>query len=238
MVEEDIGCCATLQKWLIFIVNIVLFIFGTIQVGIAGYVLAAGSDSLGFAKDVLEENDSAVQAMLAFGIIIILISFVACCGAVRESICMLWVYAVILFFMIMGQAMTVAVTAVSMEYGESIFSSLWKKLDVDKIEDFEQTYECCSFNGANANETWPADAAQYDSCSSENSWDPMETCWGKFESSFDANYAMVKTITAIVLAVQTLIYFSTHFVIQSIAEAEGVEAEKEQIEISGGAPTV
>lgn len=149
---------------------------------------------------------------------------------------MLWLYAVILFFMIMGQAMTVAVTAVSLEYGDSIFESLWKKLDAEKIEDFEQTYECCSFNG-DANNTWPADAAQYASCSSSNDWDPMETCWGKFESTVDANYSMVKTITAIVLAVQTLIYFSTHFVIQSIAEAEGAEAEKHD-DITGGAPRV
>jgi len=231
MVDEDIGCCASLQKWLIFIVNILLFIFGVVQVGVACYVIAEGSESLGFMADLLDGNDSAVQAMLAFGVIIVVISFVACVGAMRESICMLWLYAVILFFMIMGQAMTVAVTAVSLEYGDSIFESLWKKLDAERIEDFEQTYECCSFNGDDATNTWPADAAQYASCSSANAFDPMETCWGKFESTVDANYDMVKIITAIVLAVQTVIYFSTHFVIQSIAEAEGAEAEK--IEITG-----
>jgi len=237
MVDEDIGCCATLQKWLIFIVNIILFIFGTIQIGIACYILAAGSESLGFMADLFDGNDSLVQSMLAFGIIIVIISFLACCGAMKESKCMLWLYAVILFFMIMGQAMTVAVTAVSMEYGESIFESLWKKLDAEQIEDFEQTYECCSFNG-NSTDTWQADKDQYISCSSSNDFDPMETCWGKFESTVDANYGMIKSITAIVLAVQTLIYFSTHFVIQSIAEAEGVEATKENIEFTGGAPRV
>jgi len=239
MVDEDIGCCATLQKWLIFIVNIILFIFGTVQVGIACYIIAAGSDSLGFAADLFDGNDSAVQSMLAFGIIIIIISFVACVGAMRESKCMLWVYAVILFFMIIGQAMTVAVTAVSLEYGDSIFASLWKKLDAEKIEDFEQAYECCSFNGDDATNTWPADVANYITCTGSNNFDPMETCWGKFESTVDANYAMVKTITAIVLAVQTLIYFSTHFVIQAIAEAEGAEAEKQDnIEFTSGAPKV
>jgi len=237
MVDEDIGCCATIQKWLIFIVNIILFIFGIAQIGVACYVIAAGSDSLGFAADVLDGNDSAVQSMLAFGIIIVLISFVACVGAKKESICMLWLYAVILFFMIMGQAMTVAVTAVSVDYGDSIFESLWKELDADRIDDIEQTYKCCSFNGQDANNTWPADAAQYTACSSANNWEPKETCWGKFESTINDNYDMVKIITVIVLAVQIVIYFSTHFVIQSIAEAEGVEAQNE-IEIGGGAPKV
>jgi len=233
---EDIGCCATIQKWLIFIVNIILFIFGIIQIGIACYVIAAGSDSLGFAAEVLDGNESAVQAMLAFGILVVLISFVACVGATKESKCLLWLYAVVLFFMILGQAMTVAVTAVSVEYGDSIFSSLWKKLDNDTISDIEQTYKCCSFNGDDANNTWPADAAQYVSCSSKNNWVPMKSCWGKFETDVDENYDMVRIITAIVLTVQIVIYFSTHFVIQSIAEAEG--AEEQSIEIHGGAPKV
>merc|ERR1719376_231977 len=153
-----------------------------------------------------------------------------------ENKCMLWVYAVVLFFMIMGQAMVLAVTAVSLEYGDSIFESLWKELDIETIEDIEQTYKCCSFNGNDATKTWPAEVSNYATCSSENDFDPMETCWGKFESSIDANYDMVKNITAIVLFVQTLIYFSTHYIIQSIAEAEG-GAEK-QDEFTSGAPTV
>jgi len=233
---ENIGCCATLQKWLIFIVNIILFIFGVIQIGIACYVMAAGSDSLGFAADVLDGNESAVQAMLAFGILVVLISFVACVGATQESKCLLWLYAVVLFFMILGQAMTVAVTAVSVEYGDSIFQSLWKELDVETKSDIEQTYKCCSFNGDNASNTWPADAARYVTCSSENNWVPMKSCWGKFETAVDDNYDMVRKITAIVLTVQIVIYFSTHFVIQSIAKAEG--AEEQNIELHGGAPKV
>jgi len=238
MVDEDIGCCATLQKWLIFIVNIILFIFGTIQVGVACYIIAAGSENLGFAAEVFDGNDSAVYAMLAFGLIVMIISFLACVGAKSENKCVLWVYAVILFFMIMGQAMIVAVTAVSLEYGDSIFQSLWKKLDVETIEDIEQTYECCSFDGNNPTNTWPDDITQYATCTSSNNFDPMETCWKKFESSIDENLNMVKTLAALVLAVQTLIYFSTHFVIQSIAEAEGAEAEKQGVEFTSGAPRV
>jgi len=236
MVDEDIGCCATLQKWLIFFVNIILFIFGAIQIGIACYVLAAGSDSLGFAADVLDGNDSAVQSMLAFGIIIVFISFLACVGAKKESKCMLWMYAFVLFFMIMGQAMTVAVTAVSVEYGDSIFSSLWKELSADAVDNIQQTYQCCSFNGDNPDSTWPSDVTDYDTCVAANSWDPMESCWAKFETTVNDNYDMVKIVTSIFLGIQVLIYFSTHYVIQSIAEAEGVEQEK-GIEI-GGAPRV
>jgi len=232
MADEDLGCCATVQKWLIFIVNFLLFVFGTVQIGIAVYVLVAGSDSLGFAADVLDGNDTAVNAMLAFGIIVVFISFQGCVGAKKESKCLLWIYAIILFFMIMGQAMTVAVVAVSVEYGESIFESLWKELDADTIDDIETTYECCSFNGDNANDTWAGDVTEYNQCTSDNSFDPMLTCWGKFEGKINDNYDMVKIITAIVLGVQTVIYFCTHYVIQSIAEIDGVQQGRD-IEFSG-----
>jgi len=238
MVDEDIGCCATLQKWLIFIVNIVLFIFGTVQIGIAGYVLAAGTDSLGFMAEVLDGNESAVQAMLAFGILVVIISFLGCFGAVKESKIMLWLYAVILFFMIMGQAMVVAVTGVTMEYGESIFASLWKKLDADTIDTIQTTYECCSFNGDDPLNSWPDDIAAYGTCSTNDKGEPVETCWGKFENTVDESYDMIQKITIIVLTVQIVIYFSTHFVIQSIAEAEGAEDAQKDIEFSGGVPKV
>lgn len=224
MVEEDIGCCATVQKWMIFIVNIILFIFGAIQIGIASYVLTAGSDSLGFAADILDGNDVAVLAILALGIIILFISFLACCGAKKESKCLLWMYAFLLFFVIMGQAMIVAVTAVSVEYGDSIFSSLWKELSDEAVSNIEQTYKCCSFNGDNPESTWPSDAVDYVTCSAENSdWDTVESCWGKFEKTVNENYDLVRDITAIFLGVQVLIFFSTNFVIQSIAGAEGTE---------------
>merc|ERR550534_2024641 len=190
-----------------------LFIFGAIQIGIACYVLAAGSDSLGFAADVLDGNDSAVQSLLAFGIIIVFISFLACVGASKESKCLLWMYAIVLFFMIMGQAMIVAVTAVSVEYGDSIFSSLWKELSDEAVDKIQQTYQCCSFNGDNPT----GDVADYNACAGENSdWDPIESCWTKFETNVNDNYDMVKIITSIFLGIQVVIYFSTHYVIQSI----------------------
>jgi len=229
MVDAFIGCCATIQKWLIFFVNFILFIFGVVQMGFGAYVLAAGSDSLGFAAEVLDGNDTIVYAMLVFGAIILIISLQGCIGAKRESKFLLWIYAVILFFLIMGQAMTVALVAVSVEYGDSIFETFWKQFDAATIDDVEQTYQCCSFNGdpANANDTWAADVTDYDECSSVNSFDPMETCWDKFSGTIYGNYESILIILAIFLGVQIVIYFCVQYVIQSIAKAEGRVSGKE-----------
>jgi len=224
MVDEDIGCCATIQKWLIFIINIILFIFGIIQISVAGYVMAGGTEGLGFAADLFDGNDSAVNSLLAFGIIILFVSFWGCLGAKKESMFMLWMYAVILFLMIIGQSMALAVVTVSVKYGDTIFESLWNDLEADTRSDIEAAYECCSFNGVHANET-----AEFADCVFTNGW--TESCWSKFESTIDENYDMVKVITAIFMGVQILIYLSAHYVMQSIAEAEGVEnAQEIQIE--------
>jgi len=218
----EIGCCAKIQKWFIFIVNFFLCLFGLIQIGFACYILAAGTDGLGFASRVLEGNDTAIRVLLAFGIIVVVISFMGCCGAKRENKCMLWIYAFILFFLMMGQSIGVALTGFSVTYGEAIFEELWKELNQETIDDIQTSYECCSFNGDDADETWPADAEDWTTCSAANSWDPMETCWEKFHSQIDDNYANIQIIGAIFLGVQALIYFCTHYVIDSIAETDGI----------------
>jgi len=227
MVEEDIGCCGTFQKWLIFFINAILFIFGIIQLSVAAYVMGGGTEGLGFALDLLGDNDSAINSMLAFGILVVFISFWGCYGAAKENNCLLWIYTFILFFLIIGQAMTVAVFAVSVEYGDTIFESLWQKLDADTIADIEMAYECCSFNGNNANETWPADVEDYEECNVDYGY--TETCWGKFERNIEENYDMVKVITAVFMGFQILIYFCAHLLMQNIAEAEGIEEEKEKM---------
>jgi len=221
----ELSCCAAMNIRIIFAINIILFIVGIVQVGVASYFLVAGSDDLGFMSDVYQDNDSAVIATLAFGILFVIISFWGCCGAFRRSKCMLWVYAFLLFFIIMGQAMTVAVLGVAIEYGEAIFADLWKQLEPENIDLIEFAYECCSFNG-NSDDAWAADAERYQICSEEKGYD--ESCWQKFEDEVDGHYNMVRNATAIFLGVQVLIYFATHYVIQSIAEAEGKTEEADK----------
>jgi len=224
MVELD--CCATIHVGIIFAVNILLFIIGIVQIGISSYFLVAGTDDLGFVSDIYQGDDTAVNSTLAMGVLFVIISFWACCGAKRHSKCMLWVYAIVLFFVIMGQAMTVAALGVSMDYGEAIFADMWKELEPETADNIEYNYRCCSFNG-NSRETWPEDAARYQLCTTYKGY--SESCWQKFESQIDENYDMVRIATAIFLGFQILIYFSTHYVIQSIAEAEGEEVAEAEM---------
>merc|ERR1712060_802734 len=118
---------------------------------------------------------------------------------------MLWFYAIVLFFIIMGQAMTVAVLAVSVDYGDSIFADMWRELEPETIDDIENTYECCSFNG-NSMDTWIEDATRYQICTIEKDYD--ESCWRKFESEVDNDYSFLIVLTALNLLVQIMGYFT------------------------------
>jgi len=242
MVDDEIaniGCCAKIQKWLIVIVNFILFLSGVAQLSFAIYIIAGGKDGLGFSSDV-EGNDTVVKCMISFGVLVAVISILGYLGAKKENKCWLWVYVFILFFMIMGQVIVIVVMFIAVEYGDSIFESLWMDLEPDTISDIEEAYQCCSFNGDDVNNTWPGDVIEFNQCSAENSFDPMETCWGKFERTIEENYTMVEIATLVILGVQILIYFSTHYVIQSIAEAERERTvvEKESIQMSSGGPTM
>jgi len=240
MVDEDIKGCAPLHQRLrsIFNFNIVLFLLAMYQLIFAANIMSEGNGSLGFLE-TLDENDTLIQFLLASGLIVAGTAFLGCCGAWMASKCILWMYAFVLFFMIMGQAMTVAVTSLLLKYGDAIFSSMWKELDDDTKENIEQIYQCCSFNGDTDNfeDTWEQDMVDFETCSDDSTyWEDIQSCWGKFEKTIDDNFFMVELVSSIFLGVQVVIYFATHNVIQSIAEAEGVEQETEMV--MGGASRV
>lgn len=225
MVEEEIGCCATMQKWTLWIINILLFIFGVVELGVGIYLLSGGG-GLEFISDLLDGNNQIAYAVLALGVCFIFLSFFGCAGAMWESKCLLWIYAVILFALIIVQAIVAAVGGVTKEYGKEIFEKLWKKLTDATQDDIQDSFKCCSYNGA-LGASWTDDNAAYASCYAANhnstEWDPITSCWDKFEGDINSNFSTIVTVVSIALGVQIIIYFMTHFLIQKIAEAEGVE---------------
>jgi len=226
---EELGCCATLQKWLIFIVNLILFLVGLVQIIIAVVFLTTDGGDLEFLSEVVDGNNTEINSMVALGVFFIFLSFWACVGATRHSKCMLWIYAIMLFLLILGQGMSIAVAAVSVKYGDSIFGSLWQELDEETIDDIQTSFECCSFNG-NSTDSWASDIEEFNDCSNIHNFDPMLGCWEKFNEKLDENYDMVIVATSIFLGIQIMVYLSTHYVIQSIAEADGVAEARGEIE--------
>jgi len=226
MATGKMGCCARIQKCSIFLLNLVLFLFGVTEIGIALYIKLSKDDGGNFVSDIFEGNDTLIEMTLTFGVALTLLAFFGCCGAMLSNRCMLWSYVIILFFLIMGQAMIFAVGLASTDSHDEIFAQVWSDLSNDTILDIESAYDCCSFNGTDINNTWTSDVTNYEECSASKNDSTIETCWSKFSADLEENYNTIVFGTGVIFALQVIMYFSTHFVMQSIARAAKSELDQ------------
>lgn len=215
-----------IQKYSILLINLVLFLFGIVEIGIALYIMLSKDDGGNFISDIFEGNETLIQMTLSFGIALTVVAFSGCCGAMLSNRFLLWSYVIVMFYLIMGQAMVFAVGLVYTESYDEIFAQVWYDLSNDTILDIESAYGCCSFNGTDVMNAFASDVINYIECSSLNNNSFIDTCWSKFSSDFEANYRTIVFGTGVIFVLQVMLYFCTHFVMQSIARA-GDESEDE-----------
>ncbi|CAI6364532.1 unnamed protein product [Macrosiphum euphorbiae] len=87
--------CGSIVKYSMFLSNFIIFIGGIVLVAISVYTLYDKS----FIKELLGTNlfTGAVYILIVAGILLSLLSFLGCAGAVKEVKCMLLTYFIILF---------------------------------------------------------------------------------------------------------------------------------------------
>jgi hypothetical protein len=210
------------HKLLIFIVNFILFIFGAIQVGLSVSSLDAGAEgAMKFSIEVLG-NENLGLLMLVSGVALICISFLGCLGVQRKSKCILLIYASIFFIVVLMQAGAMWINAMFSMYCKPIHGSMWNELDNDSVMDIEETFECCSFNGTDTQNTWVKDVAEYENCTSTFDWSPMETCWEKFGSKITATYHDLEHHIFIMLFFQLIVCIVKLYLIPNITASEKI----------------
>lgn len=105
------GCLGTTIKYLLFATNFLVFVLGCAVLGVGIWVLVDAksfTDLFGQINDILDEDvtisiySSATYILIAVAVIVILVTFFGCCGAVKESKCLLGTYfAIVLAVFIM-----------------------------------------------------------------------------------------------------------------------------------------
>jgi len=105
------GCLGKTIKYLLFATNFLVFVLGCAVLGVGIWVLVDANtfmDLFGQINDILGEDlsisiySSATYILIAVAVIVILVSFFGCCGAVKESKCLLGTYfAIVLAVFIM-----------------------------------------------------------------------------------------------------------------------------------------
>jgi len=221
--RRELGCCGCMEKWFLWFVNSILFVVAIAEIGSGAY--AMGSDSTTWTSDLS-------YFAIGMGVLIAFIAFLGCCGAARENRCMLWLYAFVLFWVILAQTSGLTVCAIGSSHSKKLLAKFWYNLvDVD-IEKIEDEYSCCSFDG-NSNYATPSDQRDYTSCIKVHpTW--TQTCWEKLHSDVERSLKSISIAIAIGLAAQIILLFITMALITGITKS----AAYRRISVAFRAPMV
>lgn len=147
------GCC----KWLLFISNFLVFILSCAGLGLGIWVLVDKSSFV----DLLEQTDHTVHIYESTAILIlivaigsILISFFGCCGAFKESRCMIGTYFfVLLALMILVLAGAIVAMSQGIDKLSDPFMDTLSRYQRGRHGAIEQTWDdvqtqlqCCGVN--------------------------------------------------------------------------------------------
>jgi CD63 antigen len=152
------GCLSGIAKYLLFLFNFLIVVCGIVLIAIGAIILVNEN------KGIESFTDFSVGGFaIAVGVIIFLIAFFGCCGAIKENSCLLTSYAVILIVLLILQIVlgALAFVAIKNDDGEldkqvntvvnKVFEDYVKdNTNEDKkkvIDEIQKDFECCGVNG-------------------------------------------------------------------------------------------
>ncbi|XP_067929078.1 CD63 antigen-like isoform X2 [Watersipora subatra] len=96
MVSGPINCV----KYLVFFFNLIFFLFGIALVAVGSYVQAELADFL----TLYDSNISGPAVVLiVVGLIIFIVAFFGCCGAIKENYCMVLTFSILMMIILICQ---------------------------------------------------------------------------------------------------------------------------------------
>jgi len=208
--SAKLGFCGCMEKWFLGMVNFILFVVGIAQIGCAIYMMTSNAST--WTGSALANYVAIIGACVAF------IAFLGCCGAIRENKCLLWIYAFLLFWIILAQSIALTVCVIGDSYTEDFLANAWDELSSEDQAKIEDEYKCCSFNGNSADAT-AEDQQDYTTCVATNPT-YTRTCWDKVHGEVERNLKSITIAVAIVVCSQILFLFITMALINGITMAD------------------
>lgn len=100
------GCIANLLKYLLFGSNFIIFVIGCVVLGLGIYALVDGASLVNLVNESGVEGDinitaftSAAYIFIVVAVFVVILTFFGCCGAIKESKCMLGTYFTLILVM-------------------------------------------------------------------------------------------------------------------------------------------
>jgi hypothetical protein len=139
-------------KYVIFMVNFLIFTLSVAVAGTAGLILSRiNFKGVNILKEHLPEG--TLYLLIGVSVVAIVISFFGCCGAVQESPCLLYTYACIVFLLLALQIAAAGLIFAFRKDMEQEFKAALKQAIKDydhegrpeyrEIDDLQQSLKCC-----------------------------------------------------------------------------------------------
>ncbi|XP_029014591.1 tetraspanin 35 [Betta splendens] len=164
--SAEMGCFGFL-KTMMFLFNGIIFLAGAAILGVGIWVKVDSGSVLGFLGNIpnapaeLSQVLNVGYLLIAIGVLLVVIGFLGCCGAIRESPCMLLLFFVIVLLVFVAEVAgaivilvfrpvadelfakigTAAVQSIRSDYGSNVdVTGLWNST--------MSTLQCCGFYNA------------------------------------------------------------------------------------------
>jgi len=159
------ACLSTTLKYIVLLFNLLFFFLGCAIIGVGIYMqikMAAYFDLLG------DITINSATIFIIIGVVVTIISFFGCCGAIMENPCMMYTFATLIALMLLIEVgLTVVVLIYKNETKQEIVKQMKKGLDnyntTDKHggiqitwDNMQQNYNCCGIENA---EDWGKNTA-------------------------------------------------------------------------------
>ncbi|XP_063080218.1 tetraspanin-1-like [Engraulis encrasicolus] len=215
------GCFGFL-KVMMFVFNGIIFLAGAVILGVGIWVkVDSGSilnllDKIPNAPVELDQVSNVGYLLIAVGAVLLILGFLGCCGAVKESKCMLLLFFIIILLVFLAEVAGAIVILVFRPLAEQLI----RKLGVEMVEDIQKQYgtndditglwnttmdtlKCCGFNNYTDFEgspfhseynLFPSQCCKSTSsaCDADNtSTSPVPGCYEKLVSLIDNNAVVI-----------------------------------------------
>ena len=133
------SCCYSCLKAMVFIVNLMVMFVGIVVTGLAVWLLV--SEHL-YLSSSWEDFSLVTCAVLSVGLLISLLAFLACCGAITHSKCLLGMFVISLLGLMIGEVSVAVLVYFKVSMSKLDFHVSWSTSNIYKI-----SHRLCSHFG-------------------------------------------------------------------------------------------
>ncbi|XP_067634365.1 23 kDa integral membrane protein-like [Eurosta solidaginis] len=145
-------CGGVFVKYVLFIFNILFVVCGILIIVFGSILVSRISDVASVAQTF--ESNSIPIVILVLGCVIFIISFLGCCGAIREDTCCTMTYSVFVLVLFLAQfALIILVWTKGpqfLNYMDKVVAKIWQEhnKDPEVMNSLQLTFNCCGQNGS------------------------------------------------------------------------------------------